>query len=44
VLYAPIKPTGTRNLQAGLKSARFAKNEREKPMTTQAVILMTKVP
>jgi hypothetical protein len=44
VLYAPIKPTGTRNLQAGFRSARLDRKVSEKPIITQAVMLMTKVP
>jgi len=44
VLYAPTKPTGTRNLQAGFNSLRLPRNASEKPIMIQAVILMTNVP
>src|ERR1700722_12131498 len=44
VLYAPTKPTGTRNLQAGFMSVRLPRKAREKPMITQAVMLITNVP
>jgi hypothetical protein len=44
VLYAPTKPTGTRNLQAGFISVRLPRKAREKPMITQAVRLITNVP
>src|ERR1700678_561592 len=44
VLYAPTKPTGTRNLQAGFISVRLPRKASEKPMITQAVMLITNVP
>jgi hypothetical protein len=44
VLYAPTKPTGIRNLQAGFISVRLPRKAREKPMITQAVMLITNVP
>jgi hypothetical protein len=44
VLYAPTKPTGIKNLQAGFNSVRLPKKDREKPMITHAVMLITNVP
>ena len=44
VLYAPTKPIGNRNLQAGLSSVRFPRKARENPMITHAVMLITNVP
>jgi hypothetical protein len=44
VLYAPTKPMGIRYRQAGSSSVRLPRKVRAKPMITQAVMLMTKVP
>jgi hypothetical protein len=44
VLYAPTNPTGIRNLHAGFNPVRCPRKAREKPMITQAVMLITNVP
>src|ERR1700683_1076578 len=44
VLYAPTKPTGMRNLHTGFSPVRRPRKAREKPMITQAVMLITNVP